>query len=213
MDPQQFDPGNSARRLAAPRPAFKGDTSLPRRASRASRWVHFLRAESHDRLPSAVRSPVGKVPRARRLRSSVRRELQPAAVDTSRGRGRLRRMTSVPGAPRPFPDLRVTASSVRGNRGAGATRPGSQVCAKGRWRIGRCSTRPVLKHGPRSLTCARVTGTLASKPTGATKVRGASGPFPGRIPSRSRGGRTAGPSQRHRSRGGARAHTLGPERW
>ena len=28
----------------------------------------------------------------------------------------------------------------------------------GRWRIGRSSTRPVLKHGPRSLTCARVIG-------------------------------------------------------
>ena len=30
--------------------------------------------------------------------------------------------------------------------------------AQGQWRIGRPSTRPVLKHGPRSLTCARVVG-------------------------------------------------------
>ena len=30
----------------------------------------------------------------------------------------------------------------------------------GQWRIGRQSTRPVLKHGPRSLTCAQVIGTL-----------------------------------------------------
>ena len=30
--------------------------------------------------------------------------------------------------------------------------------AQGQWRIGRPSTRPVLKHGPRSLACARVVG-------------------------------------------------------
>ena len=30
--------------------------------------------------------------------------------------------------------------------------------ARGRWRIGRSPVRPVLKHGPRSLTCARVAG-------------------------------------------------------
>ena len=29
---------------------------------------------------------------------------------------------------------------------------------RGRWRIGRLPVRPVLKHGPRSLTCARVAG-------------------------------------------------------
>ena len=46
----------------------------------------------------------------------------------------------------------------------GARRP-RVVCAalvsrgtQGRWRIGRQPIRPVLKHGPRSLTCARVTG-------------------------------------------------------
>ena len=30
--------------------------------------------------------------------------------------------------------------------------------AQGRWRIGRHPVRPVLKHGPRSLTCTRVAG-------------------------------------------------------
>ena len=40
--------------------------------------------------------------------------------------------------------------------------------AHGRWRIGRCSTRPVLKHGPRSLTRARVTG-LARNPRAQRK--------------------------------------------
>ena len=36
-------------------------------------------------------------------------------------------------------------------------------------RIGRRSTRPVLKHGPRSLSCALVTG--QSKPTGEVKAK------------------------------------------
>ena len=35
--------------------------------------------------------------------------------------------------------------------------------AQGRWRIGRPSTRPVLKHGPRSLTCARVVGSYETR--------------------------------------------------
>jgi hypothetical protein len=37
---------------------------------------------------------------------------------------------------------------------------GSLGGARGLQRVGRSSTRPVLKHGPRSLTCARVRGTL-----------------------------------------------------
>jgi hypothetical protein len=34
----------------------------------------------------------------------------------------------------------------------------ARLGARGRWRIGRQPVRPVLKHGPRSLTCARVVG-------------------------------------------------------
>ena len=34
---------------------------------------------------------------------------------------------------------------------------------QGRWRVCRHSTRPVLKHGPRSLTCARVIGRYESQ--------------------------------------------------
>jgi hypothetical protein len=52
-----------------------------------------------------------------------------------------------------------------------------------------------------------------TKPKGAMKVKAASG-WPRQDPvAREGGGRTAGPSRRHRPRGGARAHTLGPERW
>ena len=50
-----------------------------------------------------------------------------------------------------------------------------------------------------------------SKPKGAMKVKAASG-WPRQDPDL-RGGRTAGPSRWHRPGGGARAHTLGPERW
>jgi len=37
-------------------------------------------------------------------------------------------------------------------------RVGSPVSAQGLWLVGRHPIRPVLKHGPRSLTCARVIG-------------------------------------------------------
>ena len=60
-------------------------------------------------------------------------------------------------------------------------------------RTSRHPIRPVLKHGPRSLTCARVTG--CTKPKGAMKVKT---PFLGGlggIPAPSWAGRTAGPSR------------------
>ena len=41
----------------------------------------------------------------------------------------------------------------------GWTRVGvSPLCLQGLWPVGRLPIRPVLKHGPRSLTCARVMG-------------------------------------------------------
>lgn len=49
------------------------------------------------------------------------------------------------------PLLAVLSDRVRGS-------VGKQRGATGQWRIGRSSTRPVLKHGPRSLTCTRVGG-------------------------------------------------------
>ena len=48
-------------------------------------------------------------------------------------------------------------SSVPANRGRSVV-CGCPLPAWGRWRIGRLPVRPVLKHGPRSLTCARVSG-------------------------------------------------------
>ena len=67
-------------------------------------------------------------------------------------------------------------------------------------RVGRWPLRPVLKHGPRSLTCVRVVG--CPKPKGAVKANL---------------GMTfrAIPALRFDrvSFGAARAYTLGPERW
>lgn len=62
-------------------------------------------------------------------------------------------------------------SSVRPNRVA-SPRAGSGPRITGARGLRRCRqpTRPVLKHGPRSLTRARVRG-LVSKPRGAMKVR------------------------------------------
>ncbi len=61
----------------------------------------------------------------------------------------------------------------------------------------------------------------STKPIGAMKVKGVLGASEGRIRRRRvvfersarRRRRTAGPSRSPRRRGGARAYTLGPERW
>ena len=61
--------------------------------------------------------------------------------------------------------LRLTATSF-GRRPCRDRVPSLTAClfgpssSQGRWRFGRYSTRPVLKHGPRSLTCVRVGGCL-----------------------------------------------------
>ena len=206
MDPQRFDPGNSARRPTVQRSDLG---ILPYPAGRARPSPGALSPGREPRpAPSAVRSPAGKVPRAR-IRP-VRRELQPAVVDTSRGRGRLRRMVSVSRCPSPdSPDLRVTASSVRGNRGAGAPPGMPGLCE------GSVANRSVL-HPTRLETRTKESNVCAShgdsciETHGRNESEGGLRPFPRQDPF---AGRTAGPSQRHRSRGGARAHTLGPERW
>jgi hypothetical protein len=136
---------------------------------------------------------------------------------------------SRPGWARPFggrgsrrtPRSRVGSSSdrlpspllaVRGDCGAGTPRPAARGNCEGS-----VANRSVL-HPTRLETRTKESNMCAShgartKPKGATKVREASG-RPRQDPGPHRGaGRTAGPSRRHRPRGGARAHTLGPERW
>ena len=76
-------------------------------------------------------------------------------------------------------------------------------------RVGRRCLRPVLKHGPRSLTCARVTG--RTKPKGAVKAKAARQPRDD--PSASVEGAVPALPVDLASWGAARARTLGPERW
>ena len=74
------------------------------------------------------------------------------------------------------------------------------------YRVGRRRLRPVLKHGPRSLTCVQVTG--LTKPYGEVKAKGCLS-VSGMIPH----GRNPAISNHPRMLGIRRAHTLGPERW
>lgn len=73
----------------------------------------------------------------------------------------------------------------------GAVAGTSRVDTQGLWLIGRHPIRPVLKHGPRSLTCARVTG-WQTHGRNESEVR----PRPDQVGSPSPGtGRTTGPSR------------------
>lgn len=109
------------------------------------------------------------------------------------------------------PVTRGGPPSLSLSRGEGG---GPKASARGRRRC-RLPTRPVLKHGPRSLTRARVGGSHESR-RGAMKVKAGGPPAAPRWdPEASpvRRGRTTGPSRPPRRGGGARAHVLGPERW
>ncbi len=91
-------------------------------------------------------------------------------------------------------------SSVRPNRVASPGRGPALV--KGVRGLRRCRqpTRPVLKHGPRSLTHARVRGSVKTPWRNESEGRRA----PAEVGSRPRGaGRTTGPSRPHRRGGGA----------
>ena len=121
-------------------------------------------AESRGRgsqIPVAALSPTGLPggagpPLPRRDRSPT-----PPSLSGEKGPGGAGR--TVPSAPR--------ASSRRRARGVvGHASHGAKPSARGRRRC-RLPTRPVLKHGPRSLTRARVRGSSESR-RGAMKVKG-----------------------------------------
>ena len=85
-------------------------------------------------------------------------------------------------------------------RAPSLARPASQS------RVGRRPLRPVLKHGPRSLTCVRAIG--RTKPKGAVKAKGTLVPE-----GRSLAGAAPALCLDLASCRAARAYTLGPERW
>ncbi|KAL6455357.1 hypothetical protein MHYP_G00362080 [Metynnis hypsauchen] len=94
-----------------------------------------------------------------------------------------------------------------------AARAGTGLRTKGARGRRRCRlpTRPVLKHGPRSLTRARVKG-LKETPR-RNEGEGRRTPAEVGSPPYGARGRTTGPSLPLRRGGGARAHAMVPERW
>ena len=188
MDPQSRPAEFSAARGSGLRRTGIPGTLPPRRTG--LRRVHFPRAESRDRSGSTGDEPGGLPVGA------------PGSLPVRRGE--------------PVPD-RGTAGRFEACRPSGRVRTGEtgQPClptarTRSGWlgraprtglrRVCRHSTRPVLKHGPRSLTCARVIGSYETQRRSESEggPRGRPGGIPG---GESRTG--APPSRPDRVGGGA----------
>ena len=159
--------------------------------------MHFRRAERHDRFgggekpPGKVAVPSGSVLQTRAALARSRTEEDFVAAGRGTGVSRFR---STGGDCRQCP----STAEVR--------RPRDPRPAWGRWRIGRSPVRPVLKHGPRSLTCARVVGCYETwrrseskgRPSRSSRVGspvvGGGGAPPARL------GRSVGEAERERTR-------------
>ena len=120
--------------------------ALSRRSALVSR-VHFPRAERHDRFSGGQKAARKVGGRFGALCYSL------ACPDPLEDRGAAVGLghSALPGCSTGRDWATVSADCFLG-------RTERAWPAQGRWRIGRPSTRPVLKHGPRSLTCARVVG-------------------------------------------------------
>lgn len=142
-----------------------------------------------DRSPTPAPPPTGWVGAGRTVPSAPRagRAVGPGGCLV---RGSVGRACGGPSPARPPPPR------------PGAT-PSGEASARGQRRC-RPPTRPVLKHGPRSLTRARVRGSHESR-RGAMKVKAALSRRPRWDPEASpvRRGRTTGPSRPPRRGGGA----------
>ena len=183
------------------------------------------RIPSRDLSPGSGRPPPGAFPPRRcaatgsgsAWKGSGRRWLAASAVSftapparTSPLPGAVDKVLAAPSLPLPgegrgplAPGATVDRgglSSVRPNRVASPGRGAAHV--KGARGLRRCRqpTRPVLKHGPRSLTHARVRGSVKTPWRNESEGRRT----PAEVGSRPRGaGRTTGPSRPHRRGGGA----------
>ena len=151
MDPQSR-PGEFNLPCLVRRTVVQWDAQAPALSFGRRRRVHFPRVERHDRFWG------GQKPAEKVTRPALGRRWEFIA--------RSGRLVS---GPRTVPRLNVPSALGLRSTGeallaalsdrAGRLRSGTHRVAAGQWRIGRSSTRPVLKHGPRSLTCARVMGT------------------------------------------------------
>src|SRR4029434_2868462 len=169
------------------------------------RRAHFLRLRCAATGSGSARKGSGvkvatrfggelySTPSSRLRRFPGPRTLYLRACSSPRGRA---------GAPRPRRGVRrvwtVLSPCLTAPRGQGGDRPTKRRSGSAAKRL---PTRPVLKHGPRSLTHARVTG--PEKPPGAMKVKAGARRAPVGSP-RPGAGRPSGPS-RALWRGGARA--------
>jgi hypothetical protein len=148
VDPQsrpgEFSPAGGGRRPVGIRPGL----GRPARSSPAG--CTFSGAECHDRFGGG-QEPGGKVTRGAFGRSRER---------TSRRGGHVAGPRTLAAATGFGPSGRVRLGShcSQWSQTARLVRARLAGVASGQWRIGRQPTRPVLKHGPRSLACARVMG-------------------------------------------------------
>ena len=173
MEPQKSCPRDSARSspvpagARGPRPCRPSSLRGGARGSARARYgerrgrVHFPRVESHDRFRGG-HEPAGegrRRPGARwRAPLSARPVTAPAGSrrppsGPRNHRAQVPAVRTWPARPRlgypPVSAPSPAGSAARVDRGASCV---------GQWRRRRHSTRPVLKHGPRSLACARVNG-------------------------------------------------------
>ena len=125
---------------------------------RALRRVPFPRVERHDRFAGGLK-PREKVIEAVRASHGALRHgvIALGGVGPPVDRGTFccppRRVRRAPTSDVRLREDCSQCSPTAAARGSGSTR----AHAQGLWRIGRPPIRPVLKHGPGSLTCARVT--------------------------------------------------------
>ena len=157
--------------------------------------MHFRRAERHDRFAGGQKPP-GKVADPRdgsvlQTREALARRRTEEDLCAAGGGTEVSGVRSTGGDCRQCPPT----ADVRRSR--------NPPSARGRWRIGRSPVRPVLKHGPRSLTRARVVGCYETYRRSESKGRSSRSTRVGSLGgdddfvARARG-RTTGPSRPHR---------------
>ena len=146
-------------RRPRPRPLLAGGLrgSAPAVPGGRGERVHFPRVESHDRFRCGPWARRGKVGAGRGFAPAGRAVTAPAGFYLAPGTEE----PPPPGVPvvrtwSARPRLGCPPVSVTYVPGLPCGR--TWVCSLGQWRRRRHSTRPVLKHGPRSLACARVKG-------------------------------------------------------
>ena len=124
VDPQQFGPGNSARRPRRRVRHSRGIPSLPRRAF-ARRSPGALSPGGEPRpAPAGGQKPGWEGDSSPGLAPKLESYSPPRSTRRGAEDAAARLGTRMPLA---RPDLRRHCSSVRGNRGAGAPRPGCQA--------------------------------------------------------------------------------------